>query len=178
MFITGLPQKAVEAMLQDASRRDRTTARRICLFNILLHERFLKREHLIIRVEAVLGRGCFGDAAVEDTFYRDMKVVKDAFESAGYDLGYSRSSKQSGYYLREQPTLGSDLALVLEGSIAEINSAQISIYRQMSPARRFQQGCSISNTAREVVAYRIRQRNPALSISEAQRLALAKGDRQ
>ena len=177
MIMTRLPPKAVETLLQDASRRDRTTARRVCLFNILLQERFLKREHLIIRVEAVLGKGCFGDAAVEDTFYRDMKVVKDAFVSDGYILGYSRSATRPGYHLIGQAALGTDLALALRGSIDEVSLAQIGIYRRMSPARRFQQGCSISDIAREVVVYRIHERNPALSVSEAQRLVLAAGDR-
>jgi len=175
MVMTRPPQKAVEALLQDASRRDRTTARRVCMFNILLHERFLKREHLIIRVEGMLGKGCFGISAVEDTFYRDMKVAKDAFKAAGYDLGYSRSATRPGYYLVGQAALGAELDLALQGSIDEVSQAQISIYRRMSPARCFQQGCSISDTAREVVVYRIRQRNPALSVSEAQRLALAHG---
>lgn len=178
MVMIRLPQKAVETLLQDASQRDRTTARRVRLFNVLLQERFLTREHLIARVEAVLGKGCFGDAAMEDTFYRDMKVVRDAFKSAGYNLGYSRGSKHPGYYLRGQPGLGNDLATALEGSIAEISLAQIDIYRQLSPAQRFRQGCSISDTAREVVVYRIRQRNPALSVSEAHRLALAVGNKQ
>ena len=46
------------------------------------------------------------------------------------------------------------------------------IYQQLTPADRFRQGCSISDTARQVVAFRIRKENPKMSIQEANRLAL------
>lgn len=167
------PRKAIEALLQDASQRDRTTARRVCLFNILWQERFLTSQHLIVRVEVVLGKGCFGDAAVEDTFYRDMKVVKSAIMAAGHNLVYSRSSARPGYYLRGQPALAAELELAVDGSIAEVSRAQIDIYRQLNAVQRFRQGCSISDTARDVVVYRIRQRDPALSVADAQRMALS-----
>ena len=135
-------------------------------------ERFLNREQLITRIESKLGKGCFGHTAWKDTFYRDMRVVKQALKAAGYELAYSRDTYKPGYYLRGEPSLAPDLAKVLEGSIAEVNPAQISIYRQVSPAERFRQGCSISDAARKVVAYRIRQRDPELSLTEANRIAL------
>jgi hypothetical protein len=58
--------EAVNILLQDAIQRDRTTARRAGLVEILLQERFLTREQLIVRVEGKLGKGCFGDAAFLD----------------------------------------------------------------------------------------------------------------
>ena len=48
----------------------------------------------------------------------------------------------------------------------------IFLYRKLSFAERFYQGCAISDTARKVVAYRIRQENPPLSVAEANRMAL------
>ena len=42
----------------------------------------------------------------------------------------------------------------------------------LAPADRFRQGCSINDTARYVVAFRIRQENPSLSRAEASRMAL------
>jgi hypothetical protein len=148
------PSKAGEVLLDDAIERDRTTARRMLLLNILWRERFLTREGLIARVEGALGNGCFGELAWEDIFYRDMRVVKQAFKSAGYRLEYSRSKDRPGYYLRGELGLHPDLAHVIGSSLSEVDPAQIAIYRRLTPADRFRQGCSISDTARGAVAFR------------------------
>jgi hypothetical protein len=161
-----------DAVLQDAMRRDITTARRVALLEILWNERYLTRVQLIARVELRLGKNCFGIAAWEDTFYRDMRFVKQAFETAGYQLLYSRKEEQPGYYLQGQPALRSEVQHVLKGSAEEVDQRQIDIYRKLSFAERFHQGCSVSDTARKVVAYRIRQENPKLSLAEANRMAL------
>jgi hypothetical protein len=170
-----LPDKAQWALLEDAAERDRTTARRLCLLRILWYERFLTRTGLMARVEGELGKGCFGEAAWEDTFYRDMRLVKRALRAAGYELAYSRSRARPGYYLRDQPRLHPDLGRVLDGSVAEVDPAQIAIYRCLEPSTRFRQGCSISDTARQAVAYRLRQRRPELSPDEAVRLVGLRG---
>jgi len=167
-----LPPVMKDAILEDAIRRDITTARRITLLEILWNERYLTRSQLIARVEFRQGIKCFGISAWEDTFYRDMRFVKQAFEAAGYQLLYNRKKEQPGYYLDGQPALGSEMQQVLKGSAAEVDQRQIDIYRKLSLAERFHQGCSISDTARKVVAYRIRQENPKLSIMEANRIAL------
>jgi len=167
-----LPAAAKEALLQDAIQRDLTTARRVALLQILWNERYLIRAHLIARVEFRLGRGCFGASAWQDTFYRDLRLVKQAFAAAGYGLLYSRKKEQPGYYLDGQSALSSEIKQVLKGSAAEVDQRQIDIYRKLSLAERFHQGCSISDTARKVVAYRIRQDNPKLSLLEANRIAL------
>ena len=175
MHSAPLPENAQEALLQDAARRDRTTARRTCLLRILWFERYLTRTGLVARVEGELGKGCFGKAAWEDTFYRDMRVVKLALRAAGYELAYSRSHHQPGYYLRGEPSLHPDLARVLDGSVAEVDAAQIAIYRRLEAADRFRQGCSITDTACQAVAYRLRQRRPELSLAEASRLTRSRG---
>jgi len=161
-----------DAILHDAIQRDITTARRVALLEILWNERFLMRAQLIARVELRLGKNCFGASAWEDTFYRDMWIVKQAFEAAGYRLLYSRNKQQPGYYLDGQPALSSEIKQELKTSAAEVDQRQIDIYRKLSFAERFYQGCSISDTARKVVAYRIRQENPKLSRVEANRMAL------
>lgn len=161
-----------EALLRDAIQRDITTARRGALLEILWNERYLTRAQLITRVEFRLGKNCFGISAWEDTFYRDMRFVKQAFEAARYRLLYSRNKQQPGYYLDGQPSLSSEIQQVLRSSAAEVDQRQIDIYRKFSFAERFHQGCSISDTARKVVAYRIRQENPKLSLVEANRMAL------
>lgn len=169
---------ALDVLLEDAIARDRTTARRAALLRILHQERYLTREQLIVRVEGLLGVGCFGTSAWIDTFYRDMRVVKRALHVAGYQLAYCRSMQRPGYYLRDQPPIGPDLSATLAGSVMELDPAQINIYKQLSFKQRFQQGCSISNLARQVVAHRLLQRNPQLSYLEAHRLALQKSVQQ
>ncbi len=172
-----LPIQAKDSLLADAVQRDITTARRIALLQILWQERYLTRAQLIARTELRLGRNCFGSSAWQDTFYRDMRVVKQAFEAAGFSLLYSRDRKQSGYYLQGQGALSSELKQILKSSASEVDQRQIDIYRKLSPADRFRQGCSISDTARKVVAYRIRQENPKLSLNEANRMALERAYR-
>lgn len=164
--------KAQHVILQDAIQRDITTARRAALLEILWHERYLTRAQLIARVGRRLGKNCFGASAWEDTFYRDMHAVKQAFKAAGLTLAYSRNKPQAGYYLKGQPALSPELKQILHSSVAEVDPRQIEIYQRLTPADRFQQGCSISDTARTVVAFRIREENPGLSMAEAHRMAL------
>jgi hypothetical protein len=161
-----------DVILHDAIQRDVTTARRPALLEILWNERYLTRSQLIARVELGLGRGCFGSSPWQDTFYRDMRIVKQAFEAAGDRLLYSRNKQQPGYYLQGQLSLFSEFKHILQNSAAEVDQRQIDIYRKLSFAERFYQGCSISDTARKVVTYRIRQENPQLSLIEANRIAL------
>ena len=172
MIGLSLPPVIKDTILHDVIQRDTTTARRFALLEILWSERYLTRTQLITRVEMRLGRNCFGISAWEDTFYRDMRFVKQALQAAGYHLLFSRNKQQPGYYLAGQPALSSEIKQVLTGSAAEVDERQIEIYRKLSFAERFHQGCSISDTARKVVAYRIRQENPKLSIGEANRMAV------
>jgi hypothetical protein len=167
-----LPPVMKDAVLDDAIQRDVITARRVALLEILWMERYLTRSQLIARVELRLGKNCFGISAWEDTFYRDMRFVKQAFEAAGYRLLYSRNKQQPGYYLEGQPALSSEIKQVLKNSVAEVDQRQLDIYQKLSYAERFYQGCSISDTARQVVAYRVRQDNPKLSLNDANRIAL------
>ena len=172
MVKSTLPHLMRDAILHDAIQRDITTARRVALVEILWNERYLTRAQLIARVELRLGKNCFGISAWGDTFYRDIRIVKQAFEAAGYQLLYSRRNEQPGYYLDGQPALSFEIKQVLKGSASEVDQRQIDIYRKLSFAERFHQGCSISDTARKVVAYRIRRENPKLSLMEANRMAV------
>lgn len=173
-----LPTAMKDTIFCDAMRRDITTARRVALLEILWNERYLTRTQLIARVELRLGKNCFGSSAWEDTFYRDMRIVKQAFETAGYRLLYSRNKQQPGYYLDGQPALSSEIKQMLKTSVTDVDQRQLDIYRKLSFAERFYQGCSISDTARKVVAFRIRQENPKLSLVEANRVALQRAYNQ
>ena len=167
-----LPAKSREVIIHDAIQRDITTARRFALLNLIWNERFLTREQLIARIELKLGKSCFGKSAWKDNFYRDMRVVKQAFHAAGYQLAYSRRQGHRGYYLVDQPPLSDQLKKILSSISSEVDPRQIEIYHRLSPAGRFQQGCAISDAARRAVAYRICQQNPEISLAEANKLAL------
>jgi hypothetical protein len=172
MMNIAISHKAAEVILQDAMRRDITTARRAALLQILWNERYLTRAQLMARVEYRLGRNCFGTSAWEDTFYRDMRVVKQAFQAAHCRLEYSRNRGCRGYYLQGQPALSQEFRQIVKASAAEVDQRQIDIYSRLTAAVRFRQGCAISDTAREVVAYRIREENPELTPQEAHQMAL------
>ena len=172
MNSNSLPPQAREVIFQDALRRDLTTARRAALLELLWNERYLTRAQLIFRVEQKLGKGCFGKAAWEDNFHRDMRVVKQAFSAAGLHLAFSRKGQSEGYYLRDQPALSAQLGQLIQSSASEVDPRQIDIYQRLSAAERFRQGCAISDTARRVVAYRILQEHPGMTPVEANRAAL------
>lgn len=172
VMIRDLPRKLIEAILHEAMRRDMTTARRTILLQILWNERYLTRAQLIARVEYSLGKGCFGSSAWEDTFYRDIRMVKHTFQAENQSLEYSRSKQRNGYYLKGQPALSPEFQQMIKSSVGEVDPRQMDIYQSLSPADRFRQGCVISDTARKVVAYRIQQENPNLTLQEANRMAL------
>ncbi len=138
-----------DAILYDAMRRDITTARRVVLLEILWNERYLTRAYLIARVELRLGRDCFGSSAWQDTFYRDLRIVKQAFEAAGYRLLYSRKRQQPGYYLDGQPALSAEFKQMLKSSAAEVDQRQIDIYRKLSFAERFYQAYGLKTSTEE-----------------------------
>jgi hypothetical protein len=163
MDIPTIPKKSLETLLQDALDRDTVTARRTHLLKILLHERYLSREQLIVRLEGLLGKGCFGKGAWEDTFYRDMRIVKKALQAAGYRLKYSRKAGRPGYYIHQQPAVSDELAEILAHSVAAVDPAQIRIWRTMPPAERFRLGYSITDTARQARAFR--KQNSGLNLS-------------
>lgn len=167
-----LPRKVIDTLLHDAMERDLTTRRRVALLHILWNERYLTRTQLMMRVEYQVGKSCFGAAAWQDTFFRDMRVVKQAFAAAGLDLLYSRARGFRGYYVDGQDALSPEFKRMIQSSVGEVDSRQIEIYRSLSPSARFTQGCAISDTARNVVAFRIQQQNPGLSPQDAQKLAL------
>jgi CheY-like chemotaxis protein len=175
MISHSISRRAVDVILQDAIQRDITTARRSTFLQILWNERYLTRAQLIARVEYRLGRNCFGTSAREDTFYRDMRVVKQAFQADGYILEYSRNKELTGYYLQGQPALSPEFKQLVRASVAEVDWRQIDIYRRLPATARFRQGSAISDAARNVVAYRIRQEHPELTMLEANRMALRSG---
>ena len=147
---TLLPSPIQTYLLQDAERRDLVTARRANLVRVLLRESYLTREALIQRVEFSMGTAAFGNKSWEDNFYRDMRVVKVALKEAGYLLKYSRQKGRAGYYLAGNPALGAQTQAEIRGALAELDDAQLDIYKRMPATQKFQQSISIINFGRRV----------------------------
>ena len=154
-------QHEYRVLLFDAAGRDLVTARRKHLLEILYHERYLTRAQLRCRVEGFLGRGCFGTSAWEDVFYRDMRVVKKAFQAAGYDMAYSRKKDCPGYYLRGEGAISTQLADVITGSVADVDPQQMAVTRKLAPAERVQQGLALTDLAYRVGRYMQQKRQSA-----------------
>jgi hypothetical protein len=72
-------------------------------------------------VELQLEKKCFGVSAWQDTFYRDMRIMKQAFAVASYRLLYSRNKQQPGYYLDGEPALSAEFRQILKISATEVD---------------------------------------------------------
>jgi hypothetical protein len=177
MDIAYPPYEEPKGLLGKVAIRDLADTRRNALLKLLRHECYLTRQQLMVRVEGLLGKGCFGDSAGGGVFFRDMRSVKRELVAAGYRVLYSRSRPKEGYYLQGQPAISEELAEILRRSAAEVDPAQIAIFRRMTPGERFRLGCSVTDAALNAVAYRIRQRQPGISQAEAYKLALQAGYR-
>lgn len=147
-----LPAKLTAALLEDAKQRDLVTARRAVLLDILWGERFLTREQLIDRVEMRLGKGTFGAKSWDETFFRDMRFVKQAFSQSGNVLRYSRSIKSPGYYLEDTSRLHEELSQAIHGALGELDRRQLAVIRNLSPAQKFFQAVSMIDLGRRVSA--------------------------
>jgi hypothetical protein len=95
-----------------------------------------------------------GKKAPEENFYRDMRAVKSALKSSGYQLKYSRRLDQSRYYLAGEPALHPDVERAIREALGEWDPSQIEIYKHLSPAQKFFQACSITNLASKVTIVR------------------------
>jgi hypothetical protein len=145
-----LPLAFSQLLLQDAEQRDLVTARRSALVRLLLSENFLTRAQLIVRVEMRLGRDCFGVNARHDTFYRDMRFVKQAFSLTGSVLRYSRRKGQRGYYQPGRGRLDQDTAAAIRGALAELDGQQLTIFKGLTLVQKFAAAASVIDFSRRV----------------------------
>lgn len=163
--------------LRETADRDLPAARRAALLRLIWEEAYHTRQGLIVRVEALLGRGCFGRAP-RATFYRDMAAVRQALAEAGHKLIYSRRHDQQGYYVQGRPLLDEHLQRLIAGAVAEVDPEQMAVSRRLTPAQQYQQGRSMTELAERVATYRLRQRQPKLSEEEARRVIREGGVRK
>lgn len=172
------PEIPVETWLENLRQiagQNLPLARRAALLRLIWQESCLIRPGLIARVEDMLGRGCFG-ASPEAAFRRDIAVVRQTLAGAGHHLAYSRRPDRPGYYIKGRPRLDAQLQKLIAGAAAEVDPAQITISRRLTPAQQFRQGSSMVRLAEQVATYRLQHRQSHLSEAEARRIVRAGGN--
>lgn len=136
-------------LLDRTTRSEAARTRRKALLSILYHERYLTRKGLSSRLEMALGR-----TPSWFVFIQDMWFVRKAFRAIGYKLTCSWAGERRGFYLRGEGEVSPEVLKVIQGAIAKVDSRQVEITCQLTPAQRVQQGCSITDLAHSVVGYR------------------------
>ena len=68
-----------------------------------------------------------------------------------------------------------EIRRIIAGAFAAIDPVQAAITRRLTPAERFQEGCSMIRLAEAVGAYRLRLRRPELTEQEALRMIRSRG---
>ena len=166
-FEQPLPVELGLALLKEAAARDPVTARRMALLSILWQEGFLTAIGLMARAEALVGRGCFGQASVA-TFRRDMRALKYVLAEAGHTLRFSRRVGQGGYYVAGRPALAPELAASIHASVADVDAHQIELAGQLTPADRVRQAGLLSDGLRNMAVRRLLAERPSLTPQAAQ----------
>lgn len=155
-----VPIAAWLAWLHEMAERDLPAARRAALLRLVWQEAYLTRQGLIARVEALLGRGCFG-ASPRSAFFRDMAAVRQALAEAGHRLAYSRQRDRKGYYVEGRPLLDEHLRRLIAGAVAEVDPRQIAIYRRLGRAQRVWQAAHLSDWLRRANERRLQHKGIA-----------------
>jgi hypothetical protein len=165
MLRLGLPSDDIPidswlARLREAGERDLRSARQMALLRLVWQEAYLTREGLIARVEALLGRGCFGPSP-RATFYRDIAAVRRTLIKGGHRLVFSRQLSGKGYYVQGRPLLDERLRHLISGAVAEVDPQQIAIYRRLGPAQRMWQLAHLSDWLRQTNQRRLQRKGSA-----------------
>lgn len=79
------------------------------------------------------------------------------------------------YYRSTPLVLTDEMCRQIAGAVAEIDLAQVAIMKKLTPAERVRQALSLIAVAQQVSAYRLRQRDPQLTESEALRIVRGGG---
>jgi hypothetical protein len=108
----------------------------------------------------MLGRGCFG-LSPDAAFRRDIAVVRQTLARAGHHLAYSRRLDRPGYYIKGRPRLDEQLQKLIAGAAAEVDPAQIAIYRHLQPAQRIWQLAHLSDWLRSTNTRRLQRKEIA-----------------
>jgi hypothetical protein len=171
-----LPVDLRLGLLQEAQARDLVTARRAALLALIWHESFLPAAGLMARIEAIVGRGCFGKAATA-TLKRDLRAVRAILAAQGLALRFSRRPGRRGYYIPGRPELAPELIAAIRAGMSDLDPHQIELARLLTPAQRVQQAGRLSDQLRAMAVRRLMAERPGLTPGEAQREVLRRYER-
>ncbi len=142
--------------------------RRSLIARMIWQVAYQRSTGLIENVAYLIGRRAWGENS-RATLATDMVHLRQVMTSAGHHLAYSHQPEHKGFYIRGRPLLDPQLERRMIGAMAEIDPAQMAITRQLTPAQRFTQAMSMIDFVTKAGVYRLRQRQPTLSLEEAQR---------
>lgn len=171
VFIQRLPRELFLSFLYEITQLMPSLQRRMIMLGILWHESGLTKPALQARVEAQLGSGCFG---IQPTLAlaRDIRIIRQVLQGAGYRLKYSRKPGSAGYQITDRPGLEPILEKKLLSAVAEVSPEQAEIFALLTPAERVWQGATLSDQLLAQAVRRLRQEQPEMKEAEAQREVL------
>ncbi|MFN8489095.1 MAG: hypothetical protein U0350_16020 [Caldilineaceae bacterium] len=161
-IITWLAQARKEGQLVGPALRRSLLARMIWQVS------YQRSTGLIENVAYLIGWRTWGEKP-RATLAEDIRMLRHALATAGHHLAYSGQPNHKGFYIRGRPLLDPQLERRMIGAMAEIDPVQMEITRQLTPAQRFAQAMSMIDFVTKAGVYRLRLRQPSLSLEEAQR---------
>jgi hypothetical protein len=140
-------------------QQTRSGQRQLTTAAVLAHAREpLDRQTLMQRVEAALGRPCYGTRP-EHTLWADVRALK----RAGLPIRYTRAARRPGYYLLTQEQVAQQQAMRRLRQIGwqPADWTQITVYARMPPARKVAQMLRLRRTQIRLLEARLRHEHPA-----------------
>src|SRR5258708_29235777 len=163
-----LPEAIIQSALDEAFQRDRVTARRLTLLNLIWRESHQMQATLIGRTEARLGRGCFGKASAL-AFRRDMQAIKLILAASGKSLRYSRKAEGAGYYIQGRPELAPEVTRAIHGAAEELDPRQIAAFARLAPGQRLRLAMRLTEDLTATAVRQLLRERPDLNRLEARR---------
>ncbi len=166
LHLDSTPITAWLAQQRRAATLSPAALRRSLIARMIWQVSYQRSPGLIANVAYLLGWRTWGEHP-RTTLAADICILRRTLATAGHQLAYHIKPNQRGFYIRGRPALDLQLERRMKGAIAEIDPAQMAITRRLTTAQRFAQAMSMIEFVTNVGAYRLQQRQPALSWQEA-----------
>ncbi len=131
----------------------------------------LDRAALMGRVEAAVGKGCYG-ARPEPTVWADIQALKQA----GLPIRYRRAAPDPGYYVTTaaQEATATAARLLRRIGWQPGDLVQARVYARMAPARKVEQMLQIRGSQVRLLEDRLRADHPTATTDEIRHLRQAR----
>ena len=156
------------AQARQAGNLDGPALRRSLLARMIWQVSYQRSIGLIENVAYLIGWRTWGEKP-RATLSADILILRQQLAAVGQRLAYSCQPDHKGFYVRGRPLLDPQLEQRMIGAMAEIDPVQMEITRRLTPAQRFAQAMSMIDFVTKAGVHRLRQRQPSLSLEEAQR---------